>query len=149
MRLPSEIHYTPAQLARREELRSRLNVAQSLLEARVESGLTQAELGKLAGTNQARVSELEGLRGNPRFDTLDRVASAVGLMVQLIPRKAAEPFTLATICLVDNLTLVSAGVNAFGLVGAGSGPFIPKRVTAFDRKFRVDVGGSATEVGTS
>lgn len=78
--------YTKEQEAKREAMRSRLNVASILAETRVFVGLTQAELGRAAGTSQARVSELEGFRGNPRFDTLDRVAAKLGLMVTLAPR---------------------------------------------------------------
>lgn len=69
-----------------EELRSRINVANVVATARVRLGLTQEELGRRAGTKQSRISELEGLQGNLRFDTLDRIARALGLMVTLVPR---------------------------------------------------------------
>ena len=71
-----------------EELQSRLNVAKTLIQTRVAMGLSQQELGARAGTNQARVSELEAMKGNLRFDTLDRVSRAAGLMITLAPRQA-------------------------------------------------------------
>lgn len=81
-----EPRYDQANQVRLEDLRSRVNVARALLAARVSHGLTQAELGKAAGTKQSRVSEIEAMKGNPRFDTLDRVSREVGLMVALVPR---------------------------------------------------------------
>ena len=80
--------FTAEELAVRERLRSRLNVAATILDARVKCGLTQEQLGEAAGTKQSRVSELESLKGNPRFDTLDRISKALGLMVSLVPRSA-------------------------------------------------------------
>ncbi len=81
-----EPRYSRADQERLEALRSRINVARALLAARVANGLTQEELGKAAGTKQSRVSEIEAMKGNPRFDTLDRIARAANLMVALLPR---------------------------------------------------------------
>ena len=69
-----------------DELRSRTNVANAIASARIWLGLTQDELGKRAGTKQSRISELESLRGNVRFDTLDRIARKLNLMITLVPR---------------------------------------------------------------
>lgn len=80
--------HTPKDRDRFEKLRSRINVARAILAARVERGLTQGELGKIAGTKQSRVSEIEAMKGNPRLETLDRVARPLGLMVTLVSRDA-------------------------------------------------------------
>lgn len=69
-----------------EELRSRINVARAVLSTRTARRLTQAQLAQLVGTKQARISEVESLEGNVRFDTLDRIARALGLEVRLTPR---------------------------------------------------------------
>ena len=69
-----------------EELRSRTNVANAIARARVELGWTQQQVGSAAGTKQSRISELEGLQGNVRFDTLDRIARVLGLMIDLVAR---------------------------------------------------------------
>jgi transcriptional regulator with XRE-family HTH domain len=81
-----EPRYSQGDQGRLEELRSRLNVARALLAARIAHGLSQEGLGKAAGTKQSRVSEIEAMKGNPRFDTLDRVSRAAGLMIALVPR---------------------------------------------------------------
>lgn len=66
-----------------QRLRSWINVARIVSDARMERGLSQAEVARLAGTKQSRVSELETLSGNLRFKTLDSIASALGLEVTL------------------------------------------------------------------
>jgi transcriptional regulator with XRE-family HTH domain len=80
--------YTPAQRALADKMRSRLNVARAILMARLDQGLSQEEVGKRAGTKQSRISELEASKGNVRFDTLDRVAGALDMMIDLVPRRA-------------------------------------------------------------
>ena len=82
--------YTPEQKREIESLRSRINVARRILSARVAMGLTQGELGRQAGTKQSRVSDLELMNGNLRFDTLDRIARVLNLMITLVPRPIAD-----------------------------------------------------------
>lgn len=82
--------YTDLERSDLEDLRSYINVARTVLDTRLSLGLTQQELGKMAGTKQSRISEIEALKGNLRFDTLDRVARALGLMVTLVPRTVAD-----------------------------------------------------------
>jgi len=74
-----------------DQMASRITVARALLSARNTLNLTQHEVGEAANSKQARVSEIESLRGNPRLDTLDRIARVVGLQVSLVPRPAARP----------------------------------------------------------
>ena len=74
---------TPAVIQAREELRSRINIANRLIKARLELGLTQQEVAKAVGTRQSRISELERIDGNPRIATLDKVARVLGLEVAL------------------------------------------------------------------
>lgn len=88
-----DVMYTAREMLRLEALRSRINVARAISIARVEHGLTQDELGRQAGTKQSRVSEVEGMRGNLRFDTLDRITRTLGLMIDLVPRE--RPVALA------------------------------------------------------
>jgi DNA-binding XRE family transcriptional regulator len=85
-----EPRYTDSERALVEGLQSRINVARALLGARVATGLTQAEVGRAAGTKQSRVSEIEAMKGNPRLDTLDRLAAVLGLAVALVPREFGD-----------------------------------------------------------
>ena len=78
-------NYTDKHRELADRLRSRLNIAGSLLDARMSLGLTQEEVGRLAGTKQSRVSEIEAMKGNPTLDTLARVGLAVGLALDYVP----------------------------------------------------------------
>lgn len=83
---PSRPVYTQSELAEMEVLQAKVNVARALLRRRIVLGLTQYEVAARAGTKQSRVSELEAMKGNPRFDTLDRVSRALDLVIDLLPR---------------------------------------------------------------
>lgn len=90
-----EPQYTTAQWEQLEELRSRVNVARQVLHYRLSLGLTQDELGKKAGTKQSRISEVELMEGNLRFDTLDRIARVLGLAITLVRRVEVPAFPAA------------------------------------------------------
>ena len=65
------------------------NIARTVFQRRLDEGLSQGELAKIARTTQARVSEIEALKGDPKLSTLGRVAYALGCMVALLPIPAA------------------------------------------------------------
>jgi transcriptional regulator with XRE-family HTH domain len=56
-----------------------LNIAK----LRRKAGLTQVELAERAGTTQAVISRIESGRGNPRFELLERIATATGRPLRL------------------------------------------------------------------
>lgn len=63
----------------------RLVVADLVYNARADAGLTQTELGRLAGTSQAVISAIENAAQLPTVVMLDRIARALGghLQIQL------------------------------------------------------------------
>jgi ribosome-binding protein aMBF1 (putative translation factor) len=67
-------------------LASRIGVASAVIAGRAAKRWTQQELAKQAGLKQALVSEIESLRGNPRLETLDKVARVLNLQVALVQR---------------------------------------------------------------
>ena len=69
-----------------DDVRSWLEIAQIVARTRLHRGLTQEQVAQRAGTKQSRISEIESMRGNVRFDTLDRVLRALGLMITAAPR---------------------------------------------------------------
>jgi len=71
---------------------SPLILGQALREARVQKGLSQAELGKLVNIAQTRISLIErgGVTGN--LDTILRITAALDLEIVLQP-KAKSPKT--------------------------------------------------------
>ena len=73
-----------------ERLRSRVAIARAIIEARLQRSWTQLELAEAAGTKQSRISELEGVSGNPTLETINRVASALDLELSLKPAVAVD-----------------------------------------------------------
>ena len=62
------------------------------------------------------MSEIEAMSGNPRFETLDRISRAVGLMVTLAPR------TASSIAVATDVYLVAYGrVSNTGSASASAG----------------------------
>jgi transcriptional regulator with XRE-family HTH domain len=84
-----ELNLTAAERAEIDRLRSQINVARAALRYRLDNGLTQAELAALAQTTQARVSEVEAMKGDPKLSTLARIALALGCMIDMVPVPAA------------------------------------------------------------
>lgn len=52
-----------------------------LRKTRKERGLTQADLGRRIGVSHVRISNLEKMEGPPRFDTVEKLAHALGCNV--------------------------------------------------------------------
>ena len=61
----------------------RLNIA--IEEARKAKGLTQAELGRLAGFDQSEISKFENSNSNPTLQTLCRIGAALDLELTFQP----------------------------------------------------------------
>ena len=59
-------------------LEEQYSFARQVIEARIASGMTQAELAKKVGTSQANISKLEHGTLNPRFEMARRVAAGLG-----------------------------------------------------------------------
>lgn len=66
-----------------EAQKSEFALVRAFLAARRESGLTQKELSALSGVTQSDISKLERGNGNPSFKTLKKLASAMGMEVQI------------------------------------------------------------------
>ena len=62
------------------------SVLETMLKARIEAGLTQAEVAARAGTTQSAIARLEGGSVSPTVDTLRKYAKAVGkrLKVEMV-----------------------------------------------------------------
>lgn len=69
----------------------RLAAALALRWARSEAGLTQEELAARVGVTQQAVAKLEREEGNPTLATLERVARALGMRVELGLEQVRSP----------------------------------------------------------
>lgn len=64
-----------------------LKISVALLEARRDLNLTQQQLADKLGLDQSEVSRLEGPDCNPTLKTLSKLATALNLEIQLVPRQ--------------------------------------------------------------
>ena len=67
-----------------EELRQRRKIISQLVEARLEKGISQAELARMIGTQRSNICRLERGTQNPTLDTIVKIASALGKDVSLL-----------------------------------------------------------------
>ena len=75
----------PEAITVNEFFRQRAWLASALLRARLDAGLSQAELAERAGLKQSEVSKIENRHANPTFDRLAQVARALGYRFDLVP----------------------------------------------------------------
>ncbi len=68
----------------------RIELVLQIISLRQRRGMTQADLAKAIGTRQANVSRLERFDTNLTLDTLEKVAQALGVNLQigLVPKAA-------------------------------------------------------------
>jgi HTH-type transcriptional regulator/antitoxin HipB len=64
-------------------VRAGLAAALEIRWARQDAGLSQAELGKRAGVKQQQIAKIENPDENPTLQTIEKVAKALGLTVNL------------------------------------------------------------------
>ena len=76
----------PDAAARGEVLAQAYNIAMQVVELREEHGLTQAQLAKQCGVNQADISRIERGATSPTARTLQRIADALNADVRLVAR---------------------------------------------------------------
>lgn len=65
------------------EEREDVSIGQMIREAREKKGLSQTDLAKLMGVTRATVNGLESDRSSPSFKTLQKVAKALRLPLQI------------------------------------------------------------------
>ena len=68
----------------------RIELVLQIIKLRQQRGMTQADLAKAIGTRQANVSRLERFDANLTLGTLEKVAKALGvnLQIDLVPEAA-------------------------------------------------------------
>jgi DNA-binding XRE family transcriptional regulator len=76
-------------------VRAGLAAALTIRWARHDAGLSQAQLGALAGVKQQQIAKLENPDENPTLETLENVAAALGLSLNVsltnLPRLSLPP----------------------------------------------------------
>lgn len=72
-----------------EEIQPEMDVIRAIVNARTSQNLTQNELAKRTGINQADISKLENGTRNPSVNLLKRLAEGMGmsLKIEFIPKQ--------------------------------------------------------------
>ena len=66
-----------------EVLEPQYQIARAIIAARLESGMTQAELAEKVSLSQSNISRLESGTFNPTVQTLEKVATGLGKKLTL------------------------------------------------------------------
>ena len=66
-----------------DDLKPQFEAACALIEARADAGLSQEQLARRMKTTQSAINRIEGGRGNPSVQTLQRAAAATGTRVRI------------------------------------------------------------------
>ena len=76
-----------------EELRQKEKLIKKIIRARNSSNLTQAELAKLVGVSQSRISQIESRTKIDRikFDVLLKILQVLGFEFSISTRRTREP----------------------------------------------------------
>ena len=61
-----------------EKLEPEFAIVRAIIDARVSSDITQEELSRKSGINQANISKLEHGKANPSVSTLQKLAKGLG-----------------------------------------------------------------------
>jgi transcriptional regulator with XRE-family HTH domain len=71
-----------------EATRTAFEFRLQIIRARLDAGLTQAQLAERIGTKQSSISRLEGGDAEPSFDMLRRLAAALNVNFEILPTSA-------------------------------------------------------------
>ena len=82
--IKKELMKDPEVKAEYDRLEPEYALAASLIQARIDSKLTQEELAKQAGVSQVIIARLESGTSNPTFATLKKVAGVLGKELKLV-----------------------------------------------------------------
>ena len=66
-----------------DALDAEFTIIKAMIDARKNCGMTQKELSKKTGINQADISKLENGTANPSLRTLQRLADGMGMVLKL------------------------------------------------------------------
>ena len=87
--LEAETVYAEGTVVRTVDFPGNWEIADALLKARADSGMSQTELSKVTGIDQADISKIERGLANPSVSTLKRLAKGLGAELIISFRKEA------------------------------------------------------------
>lgn len=83
-RLKEDLMKNPEFRLEYEKLEPEFQIARQMIGMRIKKKLSQQDLAKKAGTDQAVISRLEGMNAKPSISLLKRIADALGAPIKVI-----------------------------------------------------------------
>ena len=100
-----------------DELKQRQKIISQLVEARLEQGISQAELARRLGIQRSGISRLESGAQNPTMDMVVKIASALGKDVSLKLNDREEPMSNVYSLRIYDTELMKFSMEKRGLSG--------------------------------
>ena len=100
-----------------DELRKRQKIISQLVEARLEQGISQAELARRLGIQRSGINRLESGTQNPTLDMILKIASALGKDVSLELNDKEEPMSHVYSLRMYDTELIRFSMEKQGLSG--------------------------------
>ena len=100
-----------------DELQQRQKIISQLVEARLEQGISQAELARRVGTQRSNICRLESGAQNPTLDMILKIASALGKDVSLLLDDKEEPMSNIYSLRIYDTELMRFSMEKQGLSG--------------------------------
>jgi len=85
--LQRKLEADPAYVAAERQLRPYLDIANVILLTRLKHGWTQKQLARRAGLPLRKIDAIESALGNPRLETLQKIADALSIGLLIAPRQ--------------------------------------------------------------
>ncbi len=99
------------------EIKTRQKIIAQLVTARLEQGITQAELARKIGTQRSNISRLESGVQNPTLDMILKIASALGKDISLSLEDKEEPMSSIYSLRIYDTELMTFSMEKQGLAG--------------------------------
>ena len=71
--------------AEKENIQLKIDLADKLIEAREQKGISQKRLAEMSGLKQPAIARLERMQTMPQIDTLQKVLKPLGYKLAIVP----------------------------------------------------------------
>lgn len=95
----------------------RKEIIAQIVEARLEKGISQAELARMTGTQRSNICRLESGAQNPTLDMLLKITSALGKDISFLLEDKEEPMTNIYSLRIYDTELICFSMEKQGLAG--------------------------------
>ena len=95
----------------------RKEIIAQIVEARLEKGISQAELARMIGTQRSNICRLESGAQNPTLDMLLKITSALGKDISFLLEDKEEPMTSIYSLRIYDTELIRFSMEKRGLAG--------------------------------